>query len=556
MRDRKPSFIDRFASWVSPSWALRRRVAQSRLERAGLLQQHFRAGFEAVGGDRLRYDFQSTSLNVDSFAQTGGAEKLRQHVRYMEFQTGFIRGPISRIVNNVVGVGFQFQARVRGTDTLKISDASAERFNRAVERSWSKWAKQADQRLIHQFWGLLRQVEGALIRDGEVLIIGRKSNRTGRLIPYCQQICEIDRLKTPPGEFSNPRVRNGIRYDAEGVPEAYYVLKYHPGDSIGIGLRPDDYEEIPAYFDNGTQKVLYLFNPIRPEQLRGFSTFAAALKDLQDLDRYREAEIMAALEDACLTGFVESDAAAAWANGTTVWSDSDETNYQRIHEFAPNKWHYLRPGEKVDIHGPKRPNTAFKDFTDNLMMGPANALDIPPEVLTQNWHELNYSNARTILVQLYLVCRIRQKYLIDHYCDPTYEAVLTDFVANNVLKGRGDEPLQFFGERKDDYLAHAWIPPGWQWVDPDKEAGGAIQELEANIENLPRIWARKGEDWEEMLEMQARALAKKKELEEQYGIEFSKEKPTAAQAQEEPQETEDDKDQKAKSLSVIKGGKQ
>lgn len=551
-KPKNSTLIDRFAAWASPAWALRRRVARNRLERTRRLQDIYQRGFEAVGGDRLRYDFQSTSNNVDSFLRSGGVDKLRQHVRYMEFQSGFVRGPIARVVNNVVGAGFQFQARIRKTDTLPISDSSAERLNRSIERGWAKWSKQADQRLIHPFWMHIRQIEGALIRDGEVLIVGRRSEREDRYIPYCQQILEVDRLKTPPGETTNPRVRDGVRYDAEGVPEVYYVLKQHPGDSYVAGLRADDYEEIPAFWPNGTRKVLYLYNPIRPEQLRGFSLFGPALKDLQDLDRYREAEIMAALEDACLTGFVKSDAANAWASGVTVSSESDEDSYQRIHEFAPNKWHYLRPGEDVSIHGPQRPNSAFKDFSDNLMLGPANALDIPPEVLTQNWHDLNYSNARTILVQLYLVCRIRQKYLIDYVCDPTHECVMADLVATGKLRGRGEEPLQFYGERKDDYLAHAWIPPGWQWVDPQKEAGGAIQELEAGIESLSRIWARKGEDWDEMMEIQARELRKKKDLEEQYEIEFPKSVKSASPAVEQPDE---DEDQQQKSLKIIAGGK-
>lgn len=79
-------------------------------------------------------------------------------------------------------------------------------------------------------------------------------------------------------------------------------------------------------------------------------------------------------------------------------------------------------------------------------------------------------------------------------------------------------------------------------------------EMEANIENLPRIWAQKGEDWEEMLELQARVLRKTKDLEEQYDIEFSK--PKTAVGQQPPSENPSDADESSKkSLSVIAGGK-
>ena len=502
-------------------------------------------GFEAVSGDRFRQDFMGTSQNADSFITGGGVDALRQHVRYMEFQTGFVRGPISRIVNNVVGSGFQFQSRVRSSGKLTISDASADRLNSSIESGFAAWCKQADIRMMHQFWVMCRLVEGSLIRDGEVLVIGRKSARPGRMIPYCQQVCEIDRLRTPPGEISNPRVRNGIRYDAEGVPEAYYILKNHPGDSLGIGFRADDYEEIPAFFDNGTRKVLYLYNPIRPEQLRGFSMFGPALKDFQDLDRYREAEIMAALEDACLTGFVKSDPSMAFRDGYAPDTDSFGN---RIHEFAPNQWHYLNPGEDVTIHSPKRPNDAFKDLTEQLMMGPANALDIPPEVLSQNWHGLNYSNARTILLQLYMVCRIRQKYLIDYYCDPTYDVVLSDMVA------LGHVRMNDWYAKKEEYSAHQWVCGGWPWIDPQKEAQGISIELENGTENEARVWARKGEDWEEMLEMQARILRKRKELEEKYEVKFPAVATPQSQSDGSVDEEEPPAKQPPKRFGVIHGG--
>ncbi len=502
---RKPGIIDRFAAAHFPAWALKRQVARNRLERVRLLQDNFKRGFEATSGNRLRYGFSSTSSDADSFIKDGSSG-LREHVRYMEYQNGFISGPVQRIVNNVVGMGVRFQSRVIADDS-----EAAERFNNQAEKAFKKWGKQADVRLIHTFFELQRLVEAALLRDGEVLVIGRRSGRRDRIIPYCLQLLEIDRLGTPPSEITNPNITNGIEFDSEGVYKRFYVLKQHPGNTIGTGLRNDDYEEIDAWNPNGTRKVLYLYNPIRPEQLRGFSQFAAALKDFQDLDRYREAEIMAALEDACLTGFVKSDAAYAFQNGYTSDSDSDSN---RIHDFAPNKWHYLRPGEDVYIHAPSRPNTQFGETTNQLLAGPANALDVPPEVLSQNWKDMNYSNARTVLLQFYLSCRVRQQYLIEHFCIPAYEAFLMSAVSMGKVQAPG------LITRKDDYMAHAWIPGGWDWVDPVKEAEGKELEVSNSFDTYAGVCAGKGLDAEENLEANARFLRRKKELAEKYEIEW------------------------------------
>ena len=521
------SWFNRQIAKAFPSYALKRQVAQMRLSRLEALsgKSSGSRNFDAISKNRLRYDILSPKNSADSAIQDG-IEGIRNHVRQLEYNNGFISGPIQRIVNNVVGLGFQFQSRVKADDNLyaqpfpSINEKTAAAFNARAERGFRLWAKKSDKRLISNFNELLRIAEGSLLRDGEVLAIGRESKRKGRVIPYCIELLEADRLSSPMEEINNPRIRNGIRYDDEGVPEAYFILKDHPGASFkAITRRGQDYEEIPAFNPNGTRKVIHLFNPLRPEQSRGFSAFASALKDFQDLDRYREAEIMAALEDACLTGFVKSDAPELWQQNNTVANqegeDGDETT-NRIHEFAPNKWHYLAPGEDVFIHAPSRPNDAFGEMTNQLLRGPANALDIPPEVLSQNWGGMNYSNARTVLLMFYLSMRARQNYLIEHACVPIYENVLYQFVI------RGHVPAGGFDRRKDDFLTHAWIPPGWQWVDPVKEAKGKEIEVQNNFETLADLCASRGRDVDETLEQRARELRKIKDLEEKYDIEFPK----------------------------------
>jgi len=453
------SFIEK----IAPAYALRREVAKRRLDRLrNFKETSDTRSFDAVSGGRKAFDILSPHNSPDG-AISGSIDALRNQVRQLEYNNGFVSGPIRRIVNNVVGNGFHFQARVKADKKFgeipKINADMAERFNYLAEKHWKKWEKEADKRLIRSFPRLCRTMEGALIRDNEVLCIIRESARKGRMIPQCLEVLEADRLATPISEITNPQIRNGIVYDSEGVPETYLILKRHPGETLPMsGKKADEFEEVPAWHGNGTKKVFHLFNPIRPEQSRGFSAWASALSYIQNLDRYHEAEIFAALEDACLTGFVKTPAPSAWqANYTddNVASGDDSGKNNKIHSFAPNKWHYLNPGEDVDIHSPSRPNQAFGELTNQLLRGPANSLDIPPEVFSQNWADMNYSNARTVLLAFYLSCRIRQQYLIESLCVPVYENILRSFVAKGLVPGMG------FDRRMDDFLAHAWIPPGW-----------------------------------------------------------------------------------------------
>lgn len=515
------SWFDRAAARIAPTWALKRVVARQRLDRLRKGSGRKTRAFDAVSGDRLRYDFLSTSASPDS-AIRDTAGTLRQHVRHMELNTGYISGPIQRVVDHVVGSGIRFQARAKETErdeggALGITQAQAERFNRRVERAFRIWMRQADVRLIHTFFEHQRLVEGALLRDGEVLVVGRDSKRPGRGIPYCQEVLEIDRLRTPAGELTNPKIRNGVEYDDEGVPKAYYLLKVHPGETLMAFFKASDFEEVPAWNQNGTRRVFHLFNPIRPEQLRGFSQFAAALKDLQDHDRYFEAEVMAMLEDACLTGFVKTEDPETFQQGYTSDNldlEAGDGGTGRIHEFAPNKWHYLAPGQDVHIHSPSRPNQAFAEISEQLLRGPSSALNVPPEILSQNWKGMNYSNARTVILQFMRSCLVRYLYLVEHYCIPTYECVLSDLVAHRKVEAQG------FAQLREEYLASEWIPTGWPWVDPVKEAQGKEIGLRNGFETLTGILGGRGNDLDEFLETRAVELKKMAELEEKHGIVF------------------------------------
>lgn len=535
-------WIDSAIARVAPSWAVRRELARRQLDliRHGAAR---RRTFEAVAGGRMRKDMSRTTASADA-AISGDAAALREHVRYREYQSGMFSGPIRRIVNNVVGRGITLRATVSASDDLavyqsgpKISAAEAERWNRLAERIWRRWVKQADMRLLNSFYGLQRLALSALLRDGEVLLIGRTSPRRDRLVPYCVEILEADRLCTPLSEAANPRIRNGIEYDAEGVPARYYILRQHPGESYATALRREDFDAVEAFDPSGRRKVIHLFDPVRPEQTRGYSAFAPGLLDAQDLDRYREAEKYAAIMAASYVAAIETENpaqfAGAFAQAAATDTGADDNEYtRREYDFAPGATFVGRPGEKFVFNTPSRPAGAFAEYSYDLLQGPANALDIPPEVLAQRWAGLNYSNARTILIQFYASCWIRQGYLINHLCAPVYANLVAAAVAAGLLPGG------HYGRRTDELLSATWVAQVFRrWVDPGKEASGRETDLRTNVETLTETLTELGRDPDEHLEQRARELRRIKDLEAKYAVTFPGLEPTAA-----PAPTESDKD--------------
>ena len=554
------SFFGGFMDTFFPGAALNHEIKKQRLARMRSLYSGYsnNDNFEATAGGRTQHDFLNPHTDADS-AIAGNNDKLRRHVRQLEYNNGDIAGPIQRFANYIIGSGLRFQARVTADkkythmiNVPRISETTAEGYNFWLEKRIKIWNKQADVHLMMTGHEMQRLIQMTLIRDGEAIIIGRKSRRPARLIPYCQEIVEIDRLQTPPGLIADPRVRNGIRYDEEGVPETYYILKHHPGNTIQPHFKFDDFEEVPAWNKNGTKKVLHLFEILRPEQTRGFTWLAAGLKDIQNTVRYKDAELVAALEDACMTGIVKSTAPQTFQNNYTKTGARPNGAEKRINRFAPNKWHYLNPYEDVEIRGPSRPNDHFDEIINAFSRGPANALNIPPEVWTQNWRDLNYSNARTILISFYQVCRIKQKYFVDHYSFPTHENVVPYMVAG------GHVLAPAFDRRREDYLAAEYIPPARDWVDPKKEAEGKTIDIANLTETGHSVCASLGKDYDENLEIRAKELKRIKEYEEEYGISFSRDgidsalKKNDSAEEEEEEEKEEEKATSGKKAKVIK----
>ena len=86
---------------------------------------------------------------------------------------------------------------------------------------------------------------------------------------------------------------------------------------------------------------------------------------------------------------------------------------------------------------------------------------------------------------------------------------------------RGLVEASTFYSREYDWLRHSWIPPGWQWIDPKKEADGKEVEVNLGTETVSDIILSQGQDPKVKLERRAKELKYIKELESKYGVEMS-----------------------------------
>ena len=88
-----------------------------------------------------------------------------------------------------------------------------------------------------------------------------------------------------------------------------------------------------------------------------------------------------------------------------------------------------------------------------------------------------------------------QSYLIDHLLTPVYEEWL-DWMA---LQNRLPVSPQDYAKSPEAYQRHIWVRPGWDWIDPLKEASANRVALETCQTTLQEICASKGKDWRDII---------------------------------------------------------
>ncbi len=121
------------------------------------------------------------------------------------------------------------------------------------------------------------------------------------------------------------------------------------------------------------------------------------------------------------------------------------------------------------------------------------ALEIPFEMLVKHF-TASYSAAQAALLEAWKFFRSRREWLACMFCQPVYEAVITEAVARGHLNAPG-----FFSDPmlRAAYLGSEWIGPPRGQIDQLKEGKAARERVDMGISTLAEETAAlTGGDWE------------------------------------------------------------
>ena len=138
---------------------------------------------------------------------------------------------------------------------------------------------------------------------------------------------------------------------------------------------------------------------------------------------------------------------------------------------------------------------------------------MPYAYLSNDMIRANYSNARLALLEFRRrVDAYQHAVVVFQFC----RRVWARFVDTAVVAGAIDVPG--YERRRREILACAWLPPKWDWVDPQKDARAEVEQIAAGLKSRTQALAERGYDAEQV----DREIAADQARERRLGLDFSK----------------------------------
>lgn len=480
---------------VSPnSYAAQKRALP---QPRNVINRSFPGWFPAGVSTRISADFPTSLVSMDS-SLFGSITAMRARARHLERTNPYFRKWLADCEKNILGhsgIGLVSKAlRPDGT----LDDA----LNREVETQWWEWGKRGTCTVTKRWpWRMVqRLVVRSVMKLGEAIIrhIPDPKNPFG----YTLQLIEPDYLDDSHHDDlpNGNRVRFGIEMNDVGERLAYHFLTRNPADIYrpnGISSRR---VRVPA------SEIIHIFLPDTPEQTRGYPHAVSVMIKLHLLDRYEEAEVMAARFAAENPSFLESDTPQDWEgvrdeNGNIV----DPSTGISI-ESQPGSFIGLPMGVHVKPNEAQHPNAIYPEFVKGALRGVCAGLSAAYSSTSADYEGVTYTSLRAEAIDIRESWKALQSFFCDELCQEVFERWATSAILSGALR----VPMT----RLQDIIAPTWKPRRWDWVDPQKDIVAKIAALNSNITNLEDVIVEAGGDIEENFA----AIARVNTLREKFGL--------------------------------------
>jgi len=469
-------------------------LARSRATKFSGIQ---RRQYANARGSRLTGGWTPSSTSADS-ELAEGLRVLRDRSRALIRDASYAKRARTVVVNNVIGQGIGLQAQVRTS-----RDAFNDRVNDDIESNWERWCE-ADSchtgGRLH-FGDFERALMGETFDAGDVFVRIHRRPFGNSKIPFALELIESERICDDAMIVAAPsggQLRLGVEMDQFFRPIAYYIRQGFRNEARWH-TPADQVERVSA------EDIIHLAVIDRWPQTRGEPWLHTALRRLNDMDGYSEAEITRARVQACNVGAIETPEDAA-----SFGDEQDDGTVEM--EVEPGVFKRLSPGEKLNALAPTSPNPAMDPFMRYMLREVAAGTGVSYESLSRDYSQSNYSSSRLALLDDRDLWRFYQTWFIRSFRVRIHREWLQAAILSGALKSI---PVSAYAVDMDKFEQTRFKPRGWSWIDPTKEVEAYKEAIKAGLTTATDVIAQTsgGRDIEDILNEREQELAMMKDRE-------------------------------------------
>jgi len=495
------ALIERFA----PKWGASRLQA-----RVGTALASMSAG-GYHGGDTSRRSLAGWGARLlDADAATiPQLSNLRAHSADLVRNSPIAGGAVETAVLNVVGTGLSMNSRI-DANTLGMSEEQAKEWQSKTQAEFELWCESSDCDSERQtnFYGKQTQAFFGVLEQGDMLVTTPSIRRLSNPYRLAINITPGARVCNPAGMRNSDTLVDGVVKGANGEHVAFHVASRHPG-ALLLQVGSVTWKRIEARGNRDRRNAWLLRDHKRVGQTRGAPWLAPVIEPLKQLERYSDAELMAAVVSGLFTVFIKSDAGAEVnpAVGVDPQGSSGSSggwNGKLGNGIAVD----LGEGESIETANPGRPNSQFDPFVQAIIRQIGARLQIPFEVLLK-FYQSSYSASKAAMLDAWRFFKERRGWLVREFCQPIYELWLDEAVASGriVAPGYFSDPMT-----RRAYLRAEWIGDGMGTIDPLKDVQAARERVALEISTLEaESLAYDGIPWSDKHAQRARELRAQRE---------------------------------------------
>ena len=453
---------------------------------------------------------------------------LRQRGRMLYMSTPLATSAVNTNRTKVVGVGLTLKSSIN-RDVLGLSPDAAKEWQKRTEAEFRLWAdrkQNCDAIGINNFDALQQLALVSWLMSGDVFAVFKRYPSTP-VRPYSLRVhlVEADRVSTPyrlgggrgwrgitdgENEKNGNKIYDGVEVDKNGMVVAYHVSNNYPWQ---LTWDPIEWTRVEAYGPRtGLPNILHIMNSERCDQYRGVTYLAQVIEPLLQLRRYTESELMAALVQSFFTAWIvtKTDPNEIPTNEVGAGSivgvpganpgEDNISDDRNEYEMGPGTVAHLEEGEDIKFGSPNIPTAGFDTFVKTFCKLIGAGLGIPYDVLIKEYNS-SYSSARAALLDAWEDFRMRRKWFVDDFCQPTYEVWLAEAVALGRVNAPG-----FFADPliRAAWCGARWIGPVQGSLDPLKEAKAAVLQIQHALKTHEQVTRETGGGgWDENAEQLA-----------------------------------------------------